>query len=285
MKMNNKNLKIAAIHDLSGYGRASLTVVIPILSSMGIQVCPLPTAVLSSHSEYKNYHCIDLTSHMQAIIDHWKELHIEFDAIYSGYLASSEQVSIVKRFIKDFKKENQFVIIDPVMGDNGSLYPGINNNLVEEMKSLIKDADIITPNLTEAAYLSGMDINENSNIEEIKECALKLAQEGPDYIIISSVPSIKENEIAVLCYDKKNDIFNIITNEYIKASYPGTGDAFTSVITGSLLNGDNIETAITNASNFIVEGIKATMKRKHDPLNGINQEEVLHTLTTSFSNN
>lgn len=278
--MNSHALKIAAIHDLSGYGRASLTVVIPILSAMGIQVCPLPTAILSTHTEYKNYHCIDLTSHMQAIINHWKELKLEFDAIYSGYLGSAQQINIVTNFIKDFKRENQLVIIDPVMGDNGVLYPGISEELVKNMKLLIKEADIITPNITEAALLSGMDISKSSSIEEIKICAKKLAEIGPKIIIITSTPSVNANETSVLSYEKDTETFNIISNEYINASYPGTGDAFTSILTGSLLNGDLLNTAIQNAIEFIIKGIKATIKKDHDPLNGINQEEILPFLLT-----
>lgn len=277
-EMNKDSQQIAAIHDLSGYGRASLTVVIPILSAMGIQVCPLPTAVLSSHTEYRNFHSIDLTSHMPSIINHWKELDLQFDAIYSGYLASPEQINIVRNFIIDFRKKEQFVIIDPVMGDNGELYPGISNELVENMKLLIKEADIITPNITEAAFLSGMKISSQSNIDEIKECAQSLSEKGPKTVIITSTPCKKSNETSVLAYEKEKDSFKIITNEYINASYPGTGDAFTSVITGSLLNGEEIEQSIKNASKFIVEGIKATMKKKHDPLNGMNQEEVLPLL-------
>jgi len=281
--MQTQTRQIAAIHDLSGYGRASLTVVIPILSAMGIQVCPLPTAVLSSHSEYKNYHSIDLTTHMQPIINHWKELKLEFDAIYSGYLASAEQIIIVKNFIKDFKKDKQLVIIDPVMGDNGTLYPGISEDLVKEMKSLIKEADIITPNITEAALLSGINISNNSSIQEIKSCAKKLADLGAKNIIITSTPSSKKNETSVLTYEKETDTYNIISNEYIDASFPGTGDAFTSVVTGSLLNGDNIKLAINNATEFIINGIKATIKRDYDPLNGINQEEVIPLLKTLYN--
>jgi len=281
--MQTQTRQIAAIHDLSGYGRASLTVVIPILSAMGIQVCPLPTAVLSSHSEYKNYHSIDLTTHMQPIINHWKELKLEFDAIYSGYLASAEQIIIVKNFIKDFKKDKQLVIIDPVMGDNGTLYPGISEDLVKEMKLLIKEADIITPNITEAALLSGINISNDSSIQEIKSCAKKLADLGAKNIIITSTPSCKKNETSVLTYEKETDTYNIISNEYIDASFPGTGDAFTSVVTGSLLNGDNIELAINNATEFIINGIKATIKRDYDPLNGINQEEVIPLLKTLYN--
>lgn len=276
--MNTNTRQIAAIHDLSGYGRASLTVVIPILSAMGIQVCPLPTAILSTHTEYKNYHSVDLTSHMQPIIDHWKELELDFNAIYSGYLGSAQQIKIVKNFIRDFKRKNQLVIIDPVMGDDGILYSGISQELVEEMKLLIKEADIITPNITEAALLSGINISKSSSTEEIKKCAKKLAELGPKNIIITSTPSTKATETSVLSYERESKTFNIISNEYINASYPGTGDAFTSILTGSLLNGDSLETSIKNATKFIVKGIKATLKRDHDPLNGINQEEILPLL-------
>ena len=180
--------KVAAIHDLSGYGRASLTVVIPILSTMGIQVCPLPTAVLSTHSKFKGFHFVDLTVHMEAIIKHWKELGLEFDAIYSGFLGSHEQTEIVEMFIKEFRKENQLVVIDPVLGDNGKIYTPLSTKMVDEMKELIKSADIITPNLTEATLLLDKEYKTTVSIDEIKSWLRQLAEKGPETIIITSVP-------------------------------------------------------------------------------------------------
>lgn len=147
--------KVAAIHDLSSYGRASLTVVIPILSNMGYQVCPLPTAILSAHSEYKNFRSFDLTDHMEAIISHWKELGLSFDALYSGYLASLKQMDIVAGFFDDFKTSRNFILVDPVLGDHNRLYPGMDPQMIEGMRRLCGKAGIITPNLTEAAFLLG----------------------------------------------------------------------------------------------------------------------------------
>lgn len=281
--MKNKTPQVAAIHDLSGYGRASLTVVIPILSSMGIQVCPLPTAVLSSHTGYEGFHCIDLTEHLPSLINHWKKLNLKFDAIYSGYLGSHEQIEIVTNFIKGFKKDDQLVIVDPVMGDNGELYPGIKDSLVNEMKKLTSHADIITPNLTEAAFLLDKDLSKNSHIDDIKSVAKELSHNGPDTVIITSVPGIEPNTTATITYCRKDDKYIYTANEYIPASYPGTGDAFTSVLTGSLIKGEKLEESLKKASGFILKGIQATIDTKHDPLNGINQEKILPLLSNSFN--
>ena len=146
--MINPCPRIAAFHDLSGFGRASLTVAIPILSYMGFQVCPVPTAILSTHSEIEDYYMVDLTEHLDAYINHWKKLKIDFQAIYSGFLGSPKQIEIVKRFITDFKQEDQLVVTDPVLGDNGRLYSSIDRGMVDSMRQLISCCDIMTPNLT-----------------------------------------------------------------------------------------------------------------------------------------
>ena len=145
----NKVKKIAAVHDLSGAGRVSLTVVIPILSSMGFQVCPLPTAVLSSHTQYPHFSFLDLTDEMPKIISEWKQLGVQFDAIYTGYLGSPRQIQIVSGFIDDFRQSDSLVMIDPVLGDNGKLYTNFDEQMILEMRHLIRKADVITPNMTE----------------------------------------------------------------------------------------------------------------------------------------
>ncbi len=281
--MKNKTPQIAAVHDLSGYGRASLTVVIPILSSMGIQVCPLPTAVLSSHTGYEGFHCIDLTAHLPSLIKHWKQLNLKFDGIYSGYLGSHEQIEIVKNFIKDFKKDKQLVVVDPVMGDSGELYPGIQKTLVNEMRKLISYADIITPNVTEAYFLVNKKLKENRLIDEIKSIAKELSGEGPETVIITSAPGLTPNTTSTITYLKKEDRYIYTPNKYIPASYPGTGDAFTSVLTGCLIKGYKIDDALKKAGDFILKGIQETIDTKHDPLNGINQEKILPLLSNSFT--
>ena len=148
--------KVAAIHDLSGFGRSSLTAIIPTLSSMGVQVCPLPTAILSNHTGgFPSYSYVDLTDSMEDFIDQWKALDLQFDAIYSGFLGSVKQIEIVSGFIDHFGNQQNLVVVDPVMGDNGALYSSFTPEIIPEMRKLIQKADLITPNYTEAAYLLG----------------------------------------------------------------------------------------------------------------------------------
>lgn len=271
--------KVAAIHDLSGFGRASLTVIIPILSRMGIQVCPLPTAVLSTHSKFENFHFIDLTDHLQPTIDHWKDLQLNFNAIYSGFLGSHEQIDIVMNFINDFKRENQLVVVDPVLGDDGRLYSTFNFDHVREMRSLIRKANVITPNLTEAALLLDKEFPSEISDEEIKDWILELSDKGPQIVIITSVPeNTSQNITSVIAYNKKGDRFWKVSCNYLPANYPGTGDAFASVVTGSLLQGDSLPIAMDRAVKFTSMGVRATFGYDYDTKNGILLERILDTL-------
>ena len=274
--------KIAAIHDLSGYGRASLTVAIPILSYMGYQVCPLPTAILSAHSEYKDFRSFDLTDQMQGIIDHWKELDLHFDALYSGYLASEKQMNIVSGFFDDFSQDDNFILVDPVLGDHGKLYPGMDTGMITGMRELCKKANVITPNLTEAAFLLDTAPSPHTPPAEAIEWCKALSKLGPEYVIITSAPSGNEKKVATLAYNKNDERLWRVSSDYVAASYPGTGDAFASVITGCLLNGDSLPEAIERAVHFINMGIKATFGYTHNPLDGMNQEKVLHYLNESL---
>ena len=164
----NKVKKVVAVHDLSGVGRVSLTIVIPILSSMGFQVCPLPTAVLSSHTQYPNFSFLDLTEEMPKIISEWKKLGMQFDAFYTGYLGSPLQIQIVSDFIDDFRQPESLVVVDPVLGDNGKLYANFHDSMIKEMRQLITKADVITPNLTELFYLLDLPYKEQNTDEELK---------------------------------------------------------------------------------------------------------------------
>ncbi|MFP4019577.1 MAG: pyridoxamine kinase [Bacteroidales bacterium] len=275
--MNTPIKKVAAIHDISGFGRASLTVIIPILSRMGIQVCPLPTAVLSTHSKFKNFHFVDLTNEIEPIISHWKSLNLKFNAIYSGFLGSYHQMEIVSKLIEEFKSEETMVVIDPVLGDDGKLYSTFNMEHVKEMKKFISKADIITPNLTEAAFLLDKDIPQTISKEEIKKWIIKLSQKGPQIVIVTSVP---ETEIftSVLAYDKKDGRFWKVRVNYIPANFPGTGDAFASVITGSILQGDSLPLALDRAARFTSMGVKSTYGYEYDSNEGILLEKILDSL-------
>ena len=269
--------KVAAIHDLSGYGRASLTVVIPVLSQMGYQVCPLPTAILSAHSEYKNFRSFDLTPQMREIVRHWKELRLKFDAIYSGYLATSEQMEIVAGFFRDFGHSDNFILVDPVLGDHGKLYPGMDPEMTEGMRNLCKKARVITPNLTEAAFLLN-EQPENIDGPTAAGWCRRLSELGPEYVIITSAPAEDERNVATIAYNKNDGRTWRVLCDHLPASYPGTGDAFASVITGCLLNGDSLPEAVERAVYFINMGIKTTFGYNQDPLDGMNQEKVLHYL-------
>ena len=275
--------KVAAIHDLSGYGRASLTTIIPILSNMKVQVCPVPTAILSTHTGgFEGYSFIDLTDYMQEHINHWKKLELEFDCIYSGFLGSPKQIEIVADFIDFFGKKAKFTVVDPVMGDNGKLYSTMGNEMVIGMRKLIKNADIITPNFTEVIYLLGKEYKENITLDEVKEYLKELANIGPKIVIATSVPDEESNKLdrktSVVAYDRENDVFWRVSCRYIPASYPGTGDAYTSVVIGSLLQGDSLPIAIERGVQFITQCIMASYGFKYPKKEGVLLEKMLDVL-------
>ena len=280
--------KVAAIHDLSGFGRASLTSIIPILSNMGIQVCPLPTAILSTHTGgFKNFSFIDLTDSMPNFINHWKTLGLEFDCIYSGFLGSSKQIDIVSDFIDFFGNNDNLIVVDPVMGDEGSLYNTMEKDIVYKMRNLIHKADIITPNFTELCLLLNKEYNSLISEKEIKSWIFELAKTGPNIIIVTSVPEEKnslEKFSNVIAYDKKNNVFWKTTCKFIPTSYPGTGDSFTSVLIGSLLQKDSLPMAIDKATNFINQCIRASYGFKYPNREGILLEKMLPILNMPLVN-
>ncbi|NCD41469.1 MAG: pyridoxamine kinase [Bacteroidia bacterium] len=271
--------KIAAIHDLSGYGRSSLTVVMPVLSAMGIYVCPLPTAILSTNSSFSNFHFADMTEHMRPIMAHWKQLGLHFDGIYSGFLGSPEQTIIVADFIRDFSQPDSLIMVDPVLGDNGQLYETFDSKMIKSMQKLICSAKIITPNLTEACFLLDEPYNPEAGIDTIKDYALRLAQKGPETVIITSVPG-DGGHSAVIAWDANDKRFWKTGCHYLPAEYPGTGDTFSSVICGSILQGDSLPIALDRAVHFVSYGVRATFGYEHDAREGILQERILRSLDT-----
>ena len=279
--MFGKTKKVAAIHDLSGYGRASLTAIIPTLSTMGVQVCPVPTAILSNHTGgFEKYSYVDLTDTMSNYIQMWKDLNLEFECVYSGFLGSTKQIEIVSDFIDHFGNDENLVVVDPVMGDNGALYSSFTPEIIGEMKKLVAKADMITPNFTEAAFLMGLDkCPEKITDEEAKEWMKALAHMGPKIVVITSAPdSINDQNTNVLAYDKENETFWKIGCRYIPASYPGTGDTFTSVVIGSLLQGDSLPVALDRATQFISQCIKASYGFNYPKREGVLLEKELGIL-------
>jgi pyridoxine kinase len=277
--------RVAAIHDLSGFGGGSLSAVIPILSAMGIQVCSLPTAILSTHTGgFTKFHFRDLTADMRCIVDHWRQLSLSFDGIYSGFLGSSEQIEIVDDFIRAFRKDSTLVVIDPVLGDDGKLYDTMGACMVDGMRSLIASADVITPNITEAALLLGLSGPATvSGTGEVKAWARALGDLGPKCVIITSVPEEHDRGTSVLAFDKGTGRFWKVACPYIPACYPGTGDIFASVITGSLLQGDSLPLSLDRAVQFVSMAIRATFGHNFPEREGVFLERVLPSLNAPVS--
>lgn len=273
--------RIAAIHDLSGIGRTSLMAVIPILSTMGFNVCPLPTAILSNHSQYPDFSFLDLTEEMPRIIDQWEKLGVTFDAIYTGYMGSPRQIEIVCGFIERFRTADTLVVVDPVLGDNGHLYSKMTQEMVEEMRRLACRADVLTPNLTEAFALLDRHYKTDCTTEELKDLIAELSEMGPDTVIITGVPVPGQSGLTSVIARSKSDLRTWkVTCPYLPAHYPGTGDSFTSVITGSLLQGDSLPIALDRAAQFILQGIRSTFGYRMDNRDGILLERVLPNLNT-----
>lgn len=272
--------KVAAVHDLSGFGRSSLAVVIPILSTMGVQVCSLPTALLSTQTGgFAGYYFMDLSEQLEGIIKHWRKLGLEFDCIYSGFLGSPRQVQIISDFIADFSGNKPLVVIDPVMADDGKLYETMNEEMVVKMRSLIGKANIITPNFTEAAFLLGEKYREDISIEELKGWLIRLAEMGPETVIITSAPDCHVSKsTSVLAYNRQDGRFWKVSCVYIPAHYPGTGDAFTSVLVGSLLQGDSLPIALDRGVQFITTAIRASYGYEYPRREGVLLERVLGSL-------
>jgi pyridoxine kinase len=287
--MRSPVLRAAAIHDLSGFGRTSLTVVIPVFSAMGIQVCPLPTAVLSTQtSGFDDFCFVDLSSAMRDFLAHWQKLGLRFDAVYSGFLGSPGQVETVAACIEGCLREGGLAVVDPVLGDNGILDPTMSMEMVERQRWLISKADCVTPNLTEAALLLGEPMPEaaldqrNAHMEtgRIKEWLLRLAELGPDFSIITSVPlqGRRGEGSSVVAYNRREGRFWRVDCDYIPAFYPGTGDTFTSVLTGSLLQGENLPLSMDRAVQFVTLGLRATFGHALPARDGIILEKVLGAL-------
>lgn len=271
------NVKVAAIHDISGIGRCSLTVIIPILSSMGVQVCPVPTAVLSSHTGYGDFVMCDLSQYIIPALEHYKGLGVEFDCIYSGFLASSDQTDHCREFFRNFP--NALKVCDPVMGDDGKPYKTCGKELCQKMSELAAEADIITPNLTEAAILLGEEYPAMSlRVSDAKSWLVRLSEKGPETVVITKVP-LADGKIYNIAYSRNDNAFWRVGCEYIPKRYPGSGDIFSSVLVGGIIKGDSLPIAVERATAFTELSIKTTFSYQTDPRDGIMFEPCLKWLS------
>lgn len=258
--------RVLSIQDISCLGKCSLTVALPIISAMGIETSIIPTAVLSTHTQFNDYTFRDLTGDMLPIKEHWKKEGFHFDAIYTGYLGSKEQIQIVSDFFDTFRNEKSYMIVDPAMADNGKMYSGFQPDFALEMAKLCKKADIILPNISEACFLLGRDYpEEDANREEIKDLLLGLAELGAKKVVITGV-RFPENGFGFMGYDTQTGNFFEYTTEEIAMKSHGTGDVFASTFTGALLNDFSVFDALKIAADYTCACIKNTY---HDP-NAVN---------------
>ena len=276
--MTDHTPRVAAIHDLSGLGRCSLTVALPVLSVMGCQCAPMPTAVLSSQTGgVTGYTFLDMTDQMGPIAAHWKAVDARFDAIYTGFLGSEKQIALVEAFLDDFADPDTCVLIDPVMGDDGAAYDTYGEGLIAGMRHLAGRAHIITPNFTEAAFLLGLpgDALKDGTITP-EEAVKQLSMEGRRSVVLTGYRRGKNT--GSLCLDAKTGSITVTENPCVELSFPGTGDLFASVLCGGLMQGRALADSAALAENFVHDCIVRTAERGLPRFHGVDFEPLLGKL-------
>ncbi|MEG0508210.1 MAG: pyridoxamine kinase [Eubacterium sp.] len=268
--------RVAAIHDISGFGKCSMTVVLPILSAAGIETCCMPTAVLSTHTGgFTGFTYRDLTADLPDFTKHWQSLNLKFSAVYTGFLGSAEQVNYVSDFIDTFKTPDTLIYIDPVMADDGELYSVFDQKMVEKMRELCIKADILLPNITEAAFLLGEDYQEGPYTREYVEKMVKrLATLGPQKIVLTGVYFDQKN-LGAASYDAESECLDFSFSEKIMGHFHGTGDVFGSFCLAAILNGLNLKDATQFAVDLTQMCILRTVARETELREGVDFEGVL----------
>ena len=244
--------RVAAIHDMSGFGRCSLTVAIPILSAMGIQCCPLPTAFLSTHTGgFEGFTFLDMTEELPKVTRHWKSLDLRFQAVYSGFLGSERQIGLVADFIRTFRGVGTRIVVDPVMGDFGEVYQTYTPAMCQGMRQLAAMADVITPNLTEAALLLEIPYDRLPRDEAgFRQIAERLSLEGKRSVVLTGV-SLAPGRTGAMCFDAGTGCTEAVQTDAVDRHFLGTGDVFASVLTGALVRGEALMPAAARAAEFV----------------------------------
>ena len=271
--------RIAAIHDLSCFGRCSLTIALPVLSAMGCQCCPLPTALLSAHTGFPGNTFLDLTAEMGRIADHWTAMDLQFDAIYSGFLGSADQVDTVARFFDTFKKSDTAVIVDPVMGDHGTAYRTCTPELCRGMRVLAEHADVITPNLTEAALLLDHPYEEIQRTDAY-EVVRRLSLGGRRSVVLTGYSS-ESGQTGALYFDRDSGESKAVQTPREPQDFSGTGDLFASVLAGGVARGVPLFQAAQAAADFVRDCIARTLAEGLTEQDGVDFEPLLGQLTSS----
>lgn len=269
---HNKQKKIAVINDFCGFGRCSLAVSLPIISALKVQCCPLPTAIFTNHTAFDSFYSTDLTSHMDAFIDEWSKLDLRFNGILTGFLESPEQIHIVSRFLERFRSEETITVVDPVMGDGGSLYRSYSPELAKMMIRLVPHADVLTPNLTEACILTETPYSPNPDRRTLFELCSLLSEMGPEKVVISGLERGDFLENYIFVRGRSPEIVSVYKTGPCRA---GTGDVFSSIIAADTVNGMELTEAVSHAADFIAKALKRTDEIGLPKTDGICFEELL----------
>ncbi len=272
---------ILTIQDISCFGKCSLTIALPIISAMGVETVILPTAVLSTHTMFKNFTVKDLTDQLIPITDHWKSEGIRFDAIYTGYLGSAEEIEIAKRIFDEFGGDDTMIFIDPVMADNGKLYPAFDMEYAKLNAGLCGKADIIVPNLTEACFMTDTEYREDYDRAYIDELLEKLAALGAKKVILTGI-AFSEGKTGVYGLDTVTGEKIVYENNRIDAAYHGTGDLFSSVSVGALVQGVSLTDAFKLAADYTARTIEETVKNPDKPWYGVDFETTIPELVAGI---
>lgn len=273
--------RILTIQDISCLGKCSITIALPVISSMGIETVILPTAVLSTHTMFKEFTVKDLSDQLEPITDHWKKCGVKFDAIYTGYLGTEDEIEEVKKIFDDFKDEDTLIFVDPVMGDNGKLYPAFDENYAKRNATLCGKADVIVPNITEACFMTGMEYKEEYDESYIKELLGKLIDLGTKTAVLTGV-SLSEGKTGVMGYDSETGEYFSYQNDKVDALYHGTGDLFASVTIGAIENGLSWEHAFKLAADYTAETIRVTLDNPKKPWYGVDFESTIPALVAGL---
>ncbi|MBO5908136.1 MAG: pyridoxamine kinase [Clostridia bacterium] len=266
--------RILTVQDISCVGRCSLTVALPIISAAGVEAAILPTAVLSTHTQFSSFTFCDLTPEIEKISLEFDKHGLTFDAIYTGYLGSFEQLSLVSELFDRNRGEGCKIVIDPVMADNGVLYKGFTEEFAGEMAKLCTKADLIIPNLTEASFMLGVPYNPNYDEAYIRSLLKSLCSLGTKEAAISGI-SFDKSKLGVYSYNSETDEYFYYCNDYLPVAYHGTGDIFASSVVGALMRGHSTASALKCAVDFTLECIKATMADEDRRVYGVNFEQAL----------
>lgn len=268
--------RVVAIHDISCFGRCSLTVALPIISAAGVETAVIPTAVLSTHTGgFTGFTYRDLTEDIQPIVEHWKTLDLKFDAVYTGFLGSFEQIDIVARVFDSISDRNTLIVVDPVMADNGKLYTIFPNDFPAGMKKLCAKADVIIPNITEATLMLNEEYTEGPYDKEYIESLLKrLGNIGAEKVVLTGV-YFNDSELGAACYDSATGEIDYAFSKRIEGYYHGTGDVFGSALVGALMNSKSLKESIRIAVDLTAGSIRRTKDAGTDIRFGVNFEQGL----------